>query len=73
MAPTNVFESLECESCRVGQEQEQMQNALKMLFDLLEEYAPSWYTEEHHGQALSALEALAERRGQQRAVGGPRT
>ena len=72
MAPANVFESLECESCRVGQEQEQMQDALKVLFDLLEEYAPSWYTEEHHSQTLSALEASAERRRQQR-VGGPRT
>jgi len=50
-----------------------MQDALKMLFDLLEEYAPSWYTEEHHGQALSALQASAERRRQQRVVGGPRT
>jgi len=33
-----------------------------MLFDLLEEYAPAWYTEEHHRQALSALEASAGRR-----------
>jgi len=49
-----------------------MQDALKVLFDLLEEYAPSWYTEEHHSRTLSALEASAERRRQQR-VGGPRT
>jgi len=33
-----------------------------MLFDLLEEYAPAWYTEEHHKQALSALETSAGRR-----------
>jgi hypothetical protein len=26
-----------------------------LLFDLLEEYAPSWYTEEHHTKALAAL------------------
>lgn len=28
------------------------------LFELLEEYAPSWYTEEHHDRALSALRIL---------------
>ena len=29
--------------------------ALKMLYDLLEEYAPAWYTEEHHDKAEAAL------------------
>jgi hypothetical protein len=28
---------------------------LKMLYDLLEEYAPAWYTEEHHNKAEAAL------------------
>ena len=64
MAPASGCESLECESDRVGQEQEAVRGALKMLFDLLEEYAPLWYTEEHHRQALSALKASAERRMQ---------
>ena len=72
MAPARGCESLECDSDRVGQEQKQALDALKVLFDLLEEYAPSWYTEEHHSRTLSALEASAERRRQQR-VGGPRT
>ena len=62
MAPARGCESLECDSDRVGQEQKQALDALKMLFDLLEEYAPAWYSEEHHRQALSALEASAERR-----------
>jgi hypothetical protein len=62
MAPARGCESLECDSDRVRQEQEQALDALKMLFDLLEEYAPAWYSEEHHRQALSALEASAERR-----------
>ena len=62
MAPARACESLERESHRTRQEQKQVQDALKMLFDLLEEYAPVWYTEEHHRQALSALEACAERR-----------
>jgi len=30
-------------------------DALSELHDLLEEYAPSWYTEEHHLMAESAL------------------
>jgi hypothetical protein len=30
-------------------------DALSELCDLLEEYAPSWYTEEHHLMAESAL------------------
>ncbi len=31
---------------------------LAELFELLEEYAPSWYTEERHDRALSALRIL---------------
>ena len=62
MAPARGCESLERESSRSRQDQKEVLDALKMLFDLLEEYAPAWYTEEHHRQALSALEASAERR-----------
>ena len=29
--------------------------ALEVLFELLEEYAPIWYTEEHHNLAVDAL------------------
>ena len=32
------------------------------LFKLLEQYAPVWYTEEHHKQAAAALRALQEPR-----------
>jgi hypothetical protein len=28
---------------------------LEELYKLLEEYAPAWYTEEHHNRALAAL------------------
>ena len=31
------------------------ETALRELFDLLEDYAPSWYTEEHHNRAEAAL------------------
>jgi hypothetical protein len=29
--------------------------ALKVLFELLEAHAPSWYTKEHHDEATTAL------------------
>jgi hypothetical protein len=33
------------------------------LFELLEEYAPSWYTEEHHNRAVAAQRILMKSRG----------
>lgn len=30
-------------------------HTLEELFELLEEYAPAWYTEEHHNHAVAAL------------------
>jgi len=36
----------------------QLEDALLELYNLLEEYAPSWYTEEHHNRAESALRSL---------------
>ena len=35
-------------------------NSLIELFDLLEEYAPMWYTAAHHERALAAIRALKE-------------
>ena len=32
--------------------------ALRELFELLEDYAPAWYTEEHHNRAAAALGEL---------------
>jgi hypothetical protein len=32
------------------------------LVNLLEQYAPTWYTEEHHRRALTALRGLEEAR-----------
>ncbi len=31
--------------------------ALEELITLLEDYGPTWYTEEHHNRAISALRA----------------
>lgn len=33
----------------------QLREALKMLYELLEAYAPVWYTENHHEKAEAAL------------------
>jgi len=33
----------------------ELREALKMLYDLLEGYAPPWYTEEHRDKAEAAL------------------
>jgi uncharacterized protein YeeX (DUF496 family) len=35
--------------------QKKLMEALQVLYDLLEAYAPSWYTEEHHKLAATAL------------------
>jgi hypothetical protein len=39
-------------------EAQKLREALKMLYDLLEDYAPSWYTEEHHDRAEAALRSV---------------
>jgi hypothetical protein len=38
----------------------QTRTTLKELFELLEEYAPSWYSEEHHNRAVHALAQSAD-------------
>jgi hypothetical protein len=38
-------ESLEHEVAELRKRQKQLMSALRLLFDLLEAYAPSWYTE----------------------------
>ena len=35
---------------------------LRDLFNLLEQYAPTWYTKEHHNRAVAALRVLEESR-----------
>ena len=41
--------------------QERLAHALTLLYELLEEYAPSWYTQEHHEIAEAALYDLKQR------------
>ena len=40
----------------VQKRQKMLNDALRLLFDLLEEYSPLWYTKEHHDQADQALQ-----------------
>lgn len=48
---------LDIDIVRLRESQKQVREALETLFDLLEDYAPMWYKEEHHQQAQSALSA----------------
>jgi hypothetical protein len=45
----------DAELSHLREKQEKLREALKLLFDLLEEYAPAWYTEEYRDRAQSAL------------------
>lgn len=40
---------------------ERLVPALTQLYELLEEYAPSWYTQEDHEIAQAALDAVKQR------------
>lgn len=46
---------MDCEHTIRDAEVRKLREALKMLYDLLEDYAPAWYTEEHHNKAEAAL------------------
>ena len=59
MAPGNAYEILEDEVVIAREKRKQILDALQMLFDLLEAFAPFWYTEEHHERALAALALTA--------------
>jgi hypothetical protein len=37
------------------EDQQRIVTAFQALFDLLENYAPAWYTQEHHDLACEAL------------------
>lgn len=43
------------DDCETPSERKRLVQALSELRNLLEEYAPSWYTEKHHRKAESAL------------------
>jgi hypothetical protein len=43
-------------------DQQRIVTALQTLLDLLENYAPAWYTQEHHDLASEALAIASGRR-----------
>jgi hypothetical protein len=43
------------DDCETPSERKRLVDALSELRNLLEEYAPSWYTEKHHRKTESAL------------------
>lgn len=47
--------TLDHELGELTENEAELMAALKMLFELLEEYAPAWYTEEHRNKAVAAL------------------
>ena len=49
------LDMLDCEVGKQNENEAELLAALEMLFELLEEYAPVWYTEEHHNKAVAAL------------------
>lgn len=51
---TDQFQALNYPT-ELEQERAGLADVLRELHDLLEEYAPSWYTHEHHEKAESAL------------------
>jgi hypothetical protein len=48
-------DAMNIETGNPADSQQKLVRALQMLFDLLEDYAPRWYTEEHHNYACDAL------------------
>lgn len=62
----NAADELQVLNLESEQERARLVDALRKLYDLLEEYAPSWYSPEHHERAESALlsaKTLASERG----------
>jgi hypothetical protein len=47
---------------KLREDQRKLVTALKTLFDLLEDYAPHWYAQEHHDIASDALASVSRRK-----------
>ena len=60
MVPPTPMGSNQAELARLRENQKTLVQALQRLFSLLERYAPSWYTEEHHDTASAALSATLD-------------
>jgi hypothetical protein len=56
----NSFAQLPDDASEIKLQLTRAMEALAELYGLLEEYAPSWYTQQHHQRAESALRLLRE-------------
>ena len=63
IVPPTPMENNPAELARLRKNQKKLVQALQRLFNLLERYAPSWYTEEHHDSASAALSATRTQTG----------
>jgi hypothetical protein len=52
--------TLRAEVRKLRNTQRMLHKALRLLFELLEEYSPMWYDKYHHDQAKAALERWNE-------------
>jgi hypothetical protein len=52
------LKDLRAEVRKLGNTQKTLHNALRLLFELLEEYSPMWYQKHNHDQAKTALERV---------------
>jgi hypothetical protein len=50
--------TLRAEIKKLRSTQRTLHKALRLLFELLEEYSPMWYQKQHHDQARAALRKL---------------
>jgi len=48
------------ESKQGSRQNDRQAEVLLELFNLLEQYAPKWYAEEHHNRAVAALRVFRE-------------
>ena len=51
---------LEAEVRKLKNTQKTLHRALKLLFELLEEYAPLWYEKRYHDEAKAALRRMGD-------------
>jgi hypothetical protein len=71
MGPKTPVRARKKELSKLRENQTRLFEALQALYKLLEAYAPSWYTEEHHNLASAALSTTPLRRTVR--AGGSRT
>ena len=55
MGPNTTIQDEKTELAQLRNNEASLIDALQVLYNLLEMYAPTWYSEEHHNLARAAL------------------